>query len=56
MVGFIKILYKDLKQNTRKKPSWAHGIEAEIPEDLRSKAEELERIARFFALCAKNAL
>jgi hypothetical protein len=31
------------------KPSWAHGIEAEIPEDLRSKAEELERIARFFA-------
>jgi hypothetical protein len=27
----------------------AQGIEAEIPQDLRSKSEELERKARFFA-------
>jgi hypothetical protein len=35
----------------------AQGIEAEIPEACRRRAEELERIARFFApLCgAKNA-
>jgi hypothetical protein len=36
--------------------SYAQGIEAEIPQDLRSKAEELERIARFLARSAKNAL
>jgi hypothetical protein len=37
----------------------AQGIEAEIPEALPQvtcgKAEELERIARFPALCAGNA-
>jgi hypothetical protein len=32
----------------------AQGIEAEIPEARRRRAEELERIARFFA-AAKNA-
>jgi hypothetical protein len=29
------------------KPAWAQGIEAEIPEELRSNSEELERKARF---------
>jgi hypothetical protein len=33
----------------------AQGIEAEIPEALGTKAEELERKARFPAFCAGNA-
>ena len=32
----------------------AQGIEAEIPEALGTKAEELERKARFFAACRKK--
>jgi hypothetical protein len=36
-------------------PSSAQGIEAEIPEELRSNSEELERKARFLARSTKNA-
>jgi hypothetical protein len=39
-----------MNQNPAPETPWAApGIGAEIPQDLRSKAEELERKARFFA-------
>jgi hypothetical protein len=45
-----------LEENNLEHPLGAHGIEAEIPQDLWSKAEELERKARFAALgiCMAN--
>jgi hypothetical protein len=42
-------LLREIKPPEAGKPTWAQGIEAEIPEARRGRAEELERIARFFA-------
>jgi hypothetical protein len=40
---------REINPPKARKPTWAQGIEAEIPEELRSNSEELERKARFFA-------
>ncbi|MDR0624582.1 MAG: hypothetical protein LBG10_09160 [Treponema sp.] len=41
------LLLREINPPEAWEPTWAQGIEAEIPEELRSNSEELERKARF---------